>query len=64
MELHYPMQWAGLGSLMMQYHLSEVGPHSSNVGIPIGVPTSALYRCMNKHTSYSTDFKIWENKYA
>lgn len=36
MELHYPMQWARLRSLMVQYHLSESGSHSSNTGIPIG----------------------------
>lgn len=33
-ELPHAVGWAQ--SLMVQYHLSEPGPHSSNTGIPIG----------------------------
>lgn len=51
MDLHYPMHWAELWSLVAQHQWSEPGPHSSNVGIPTGGCPALSRRCMNKHTS-------------
>lgn len=58
MDLHYPLQWAELWRLMAQHQWSEPGPHSSNVGIPIGGCPALCRRWMNKHTPDSIDFTL------
>ena len=66
MELHYPMRRAGLWSSMVQYHLPEPGPSSSNVGAPSGgVPSSVKKVYEQTHIlQHWFFFKIWGKKHA
>lgn len=42
MKLHYSIQWAGLWSLTVPYHLLAPGPGSSNMGTPTGGAPSTM----------------------
>lgn len=66
MELHYPMRRAGLWSSMVQYHLPEPSPSSSNMGAPSGGVHSTVKKVYEQThiLQHWFSFKIWGKKDA